>query len=273
MPCFHLKPTNNILRFLVLFFWLVFFKRPLYHYKCFFYGILRPPCKWPLLWLASLHVECVTVLFLFNLLFKHDWSICSQLRLKEGIQIWRHWTKTTGNQFCDLRVQSVEVHPWCVQEHHCAFPRFGCVTGNIDCPDGFDEVSCVDACSKPGKSLLYLQCKLSFIPKKMSSTDICNVVPGDFLCKDRRKCIDGNLVCDGSPHCFDRSDEMACYMAAINSKPTPLKCRMGSKPCKDGQECVLYSHVCDGEMDCKDGSDEHDCEYRCKEGKAHVINT
>ncbi len=138
--------------------------------------------------------------------------------------------------------------------------------GNIDCPDGFDEVSCVDACSKPGKSLLYLQCKLSFIPKKRSSTDICNVVPGDFLCKDRRKCIDGNLVCDGSPHCFDRSDEMACYMAARNSKPTPLKCRMGSKPCKDGQECVLYSHVCDGEMDCKDGSDEQDCGRQCQLG-------
>ncbi|KAL0182001.1 hypothetical protein M9458_021376, partial [Cirrhinus mrigala] len=86
----------------------------------------------------------------------------------------------------------------------------------------------------------------------------------DFLCKDRRKCIDGNLVCDGRSHCLDGSDEVACYMAARTSTTASLKCRVGSKPCKNGRECVQYSHLCDGEMDCKDGSDEQDCGRQCQ---------
>jgi len=107
----------------------------------------------------------------------------------------------------------------------------------------------------------------------LKSTDICKIVPDDFLCKDRRKCIDGNLVCDGRAHCLDGSDEVACYMAPKSSSSGPLKCRQGSKPCKDGSECVLYSHVCDGERDCKDGSDERGCEYKCKAGKTHEADS
>ena len=96
----------------------------------------------------------------------------------------------------------------------------------------------------------------------------------DFLCKDKRRCIEGYLVCDGRAHCLDGSDEMGCpTMAAKTSTSGPLKCRVGSKPCKDGRECVLYTHVCDGERDCKDGSDERGCEYKCKAGKTHEADS
>ena len=93
---------------------------------------------------------------------------------------------------------------------------------------------------------------------------------GDFLCKDRRKCIERNLVCDGRSHCSDGSDEVGCpTVATKTSKTTPLKCRFGSKACRDGSECVLLSHVCDGEKDCRDGSDEEDCE-QCQEGEYYT---
>ncbi|XP_045072304.1 LOW QUALITY PROTEIN: low-density lipoprotein receptor-related protein 2 [Coregonus clupeaformis] len=151
---------------------------------------------------------------------------------------------------CDSNKALPPVQPTLVQT--CTSPSVMCRGSTLcisqtqlcdawkDCPDGFDEESCITKCPNGG----------------------------EFRCKDRRRCIERSLVCDGRSHCNDGSDEVGCpTIAAPTSQAAPLKCRMGSRLCKDGRECVLHSHVCDGEVDCTDGSDEQDCELLCKAGQ------
>lgn len=116
-------------------------------------------------------------------------------------------------------------------------------------------------------------CLILFVAWWMGYISCCLIalkslfLPGDFMCKDRTKCIDRKLVCDGRFQCFDHSDELGCPTTApTTTTKASLRCRVGSKPCRNGHECVLHSHVCDGETDCEDGSDETDCDFNCEAG-------
>lgn len=76
----------------------------------------------------------------------------------------------------------------------------------------------------------------------MSSVD-------QFQCAHGRMCIEKSQVCDGVPHCQDRSDEAECtkYMEGC------------SHQCDNKSRCIPSSFLCDGESDCSDGSDEAKC--------------
>lgn len=72
---------------------------------------------------------------------------------------------------------------------------------------------------------------------------------GQFQCAHGKKCIDATFVCDGKPHCQDRSDEMDCFK----------RTKSCSHRCDNKTRCIPENFLCDGERDCADGTDELDC--------------
>ncbi|KAM6149597.1 prolow-density lipoprotein receptor-related protein 1-like [Erethizon dorsatum] len=89
--------------------------------------------------------------------------------------------------------------------------------------------------------------------------------PGFFQCLDGSRCLEGKFHCDGAQQCPDGSDEVACW------KPTE-DC---SLHCDEQTRCIPKSWLCDGNLDCSDKKDEEGCihencstsEFNCKSGQ------
>ncbi len=62
-------------------------------------------------------------------------------------------------------------------------------------------------------------------------------------------CIDRKQVCDGTPQCQDRSDELDCFSRSHECK----------HQCDNKTRCIPESFLCDGEKDCVDATDEANC--------------
>ncbi|CAJ1057412.1 low-density lipoprotein receptor class A domain-containing protein 3 isoform X2 [Xyrichtys novacula] len=87
------------------------------------------------------------------------------------------------------------------------------------------------------------------------------------MCGDG-KCVPGGWQCDGSPDCFDKSDEKGCPKVKSKCAPTFFACA-------NGVHCIIGRFRCNGFSDCPDGSDEENCSnplvcsearFRCRNG-------
>ena len=77
-------------------------------------------------------------------------------------------------------------------------------------------------------------------------------------------CVHHSKICDGDPHCSDKSDEM-CKASCLKS---PLKYNAIVTKCQEDEAvCIPVDQICDRVIDCPQGSDEANCS--CEDWEMH----
>uniref|UniRef100_A0A668ATG4 Si:dkey-88l16.3 n=1 Tax=Myripristis murdjan TaxID=586833 RepID=A0A668ATG4_9TELE len=147
--------------------------------------------------------------------------------------------------------------------------------GERDCRDGSDEEDCALECSEgtvfvSSDTAWHNWPVLNFClgGNHCSSVFIMSITAsnhtGQFQCSHGQKCIDQVQVCDGTPHCQDRSDELDCMTQTEGCV----------HQCDNRSRCLPATFLCDGEQDCSDGSDEANCEDKeATQNKKHSEET
>ncbi|XP_067886518.1 low-density lipoprotein receptor-related protein 2-like isoform X2 [Heterodontus francisci] len=188
----------------------------------------------------------------------------------------------------------------CEDGTECVSLEYKC-DGDKDCPDGSDEMGCLEVCDEPdafkcldGARCIQGQLHCDGIEQCPDGSDERDCIESDscgFWCDDHQRCIPLYWICDGSEDCTDKTDEFECGCSSDDfscndgqcislafrcdlkydcrdhsdehncPKPKPILCKPDEMICPVSKECIIKEWWCDDDTDCEDGMDEQNCKF------------